>query len=252
MDDVSGARILIGESSPGDIIAGKVIISQAVVNTWIIMGVLTLVCIFLTHNMKVRPTSKRQIIAEYLVGTVNKLVGSNMGKAFAHYGPLVAALLCISACNSLSSMLGLTPATADFSSIFGWALVVFTLLTYWKIRGSGFGQYLLGYLKPIPVLLPINIISEAMFPVSMSFRHFGNVASGMIITMLVYSALASLSSAIFGAIPGLVGELLSNVPLFQVGIPAFLSIYFDIFSGCVQAFIFCMLMMINIKVASEG
>ena len=74
----------------------------------------------------------------------------------------------------------------------------------------------------------------------------------MIISMLVYSALASLSSAIFGAIPGLVGDLLSNVPLFQVGIPAFLSIYFDIFSGCVQAFIFCMLMMINIKVASEG
>ena len=252
MDDVSGAKILVGEASPGEIIAGKVIISQAVVNTWIIMGVLTLVCIFLTHNMKVKPTSKRQIVAEWLVGAVTRLVGTNMGEAFTYYGPLVAAVLCISACNSLSSLLGATPATADFSSILGWALVIFTLLTYWKIKAAGFGQYLLGYLKPIPVLLPINIISEAMFPVSMSFRHFGNVASGMIISMLVYSALASLSASVLGAIPGAVGQLLSGVPIFQVGIPALLSVYFDIFSGCVQAFIFCMLMMINIKVAAEG
>ena len=228
------------------------VLSGAVVNTWIVMAVIALFCIFLTRDLKVKPTSKRQLVAEWLVGTVNKLVGQNMGETFSSYGPLVAAVLSISALNSLSSLLGARPATGDFSSIFGWGLVIFTLITYWKIRASGIGPYLLSFFKPIPVLMPINVISEVMLPVSMSFRHFGNVASGMIISMLVYSALAGLSSTLLGALPGAVGELLKNVPIFQVGVPAFLSIYFDIFSGCVQAFIFCMLMMINIKVASEG
>ena len=57
---------------------------------------------------------------------------------------------------------------------------------------------------------------------------------------------------VFGAIPGAVGQVLKDVPLFQLGIPAILSVYFDLFSSCIQAFIFCMLMMVNIKLASEG
>ena len=227
-------------------------LSGSVVTTWIVMAVIVLICVFLTRNLKVHPTSKRQIVAEYLVGAATRLVKTNMGEKFSHYAPLAASVLSISVCSSLSSLFGAFSPTADLSSVLGWALVVFTLITYWKIRGSGLGGYLKGYLEPIPVLLPINIVSEFMLPVSMAFRHYGNVASGMIISMLVYSALAALSQMVFGAIPGAVGQIMSNVPLFQVGIPAILSIYFDLFSSCIQAFIFCMLMMINIKVASEG
>ena len=100
--------------------------------------------------------------------------------------------------------------------------------------------------------MPINVISEVMTPLSMAFRHFGNVASGSIISMLVYSALGAASAALFGLIPGVVGQVMSGVPLLQIGLPAILSIYFDLFSSCIQAFIFCMLMMINISVAAEG
>ena len=70
--------------------------------------------------------------------------------------------------------------------------------------------------------------------------------------MLVYSALGAASAALFGLIPGVVGQVMSGVPLLQIGLPAILSIYFDLFSSCIQAFIFCMLMMINISVAAEG
>ena len=227
-------------------------LSGAVVTTWIVMAVITLLCIFLTRNLQVHPTSRRQVVAEYLVNTLNKLVTGNMGERFSYYAPLAAAVLSISVCSSLSSLLGAFPPTGDFSTVLGWALLIFTLITYWKIKAGGFVGYLKGYLQPVAVLLPINIISEAMTPMSMAFRHFGNIASGMIITMLVYSGLAALSATVLGAIPGAVGELLKNVPIFQVGIPALLSVYFDLFSSCIQAFIFCMLMMVNIKLAAEG
>ena len=227
-------------------------LSGSVVTTWIVMAVITLLCIFLTRNLKVHATSKRQIVAEFLVKAANNLVNANMGERFGYYAPLAAAVLSISVCSSLSSLLGAFPPTGDFSTVLGWALVIFTLITYWKIKAGGIGNYLKGYLQPVAVLLPINIISEVMTPMSMAFRHFGNIASGMIISMLVYSALAALSATVLGAIPGAVGQVLSGVPIFQVGIPAILSVYFDLFSSCIQAFIFCMLMMVNIKLASEG
>jgi len=228
------------------------VLSGAVVTTWIVMAVVTLVCIFLTRNLKVHATSRRQVIAEFLVKSANNLVKNNMGERFGSYAPLAASVLAISVCCSLSSLLGAFPPTGDLSTVLGWALVIFTLITYWKIRAGGIGGYLRGYLQPVPVLLPINIIGEVMTPVSMAFRHYGNIASGMIISMLVYSALASLSTMVLGAIPGVVGQILSGVPIFQVGIPAVLSIYFDLFSSCIQAFIFCTLMMVNIKLAAEG
>lgn len=227
-------------------------LSGSVVTTWIVMAVITLVCIFLTRNLKVHADTKRQVVAEFLVNAANNLVKNNMGERFSYYAPLAAAVLAISVCSSLSSLLGAFPPTGDFSSVLGWALVIFTLITYWKIKAGGIGNYLKSYLQPVAVLLPINIISEFMTPMSMAFRHFGNIASGMIISMLVYSALAGLSATVLGAIPGVVGQILSGVPIFQVGIPAILSVYFDLFSSCIQAFIFCMLMMVNIKLASEG
>ncbi len=242
--EVNGARIVYQND--------WFLLSGSVVTTWIVMAVITLLCIFLTRNLKVHATSRRQIIAEFLVKSANNLVRANMGERFSSYAPLAASVLAISVCCSLSSLLGAFPPTGDLSTTLGWALVIFTLITYWKIKSGGIGKYLKGYLDPIPVMLPINIIGEVMTPVSMAFRHYGNIASGMIISMLVYSALAGLSATVLGAIPGVAGKILSGVPIFQVGIPAILSIYFDLFSSGIQAFIFCTLMMVNIKLAAEG
>ena len=96
-------------------------------------------------------------------------------------------------------------------------------------------------------ILPLNIISEVATPASMAFRLFGNVAGGMVITGLLYGALGSLSSAL-----GLTFEAGSwAFSVFQVGIPAVLSVYFDLFSGCIQAYIFSMLTMVNVGAAAE-
>lgn len=228
------------------------LLSEAVVNTWIVMAFITVLCLILTHNLKVRPTSKRQIIAEFIVQKVNGLVHENMGDKFSHFGPLVAAVLSISVFCSLSSLLGMFAPTGDLSTMMGWALVVFVLITYYKIKTKGLWGYIKGYFEPLPPLMPINVISEVMTPMSMAFRHYGNVAAGSIISLLLYAALAVLSKAVLGLIPGAVGAALSQIPIFQVGLPALFSVYFDLFSGCIQAFIFCMLMMVNISVAAEG
>ena len=244
--DLSGARILYQND--------WFMLSEAVVNTWIVMAVITAVCIFLTRGLKVHATTRRQIVAEWIVTKVNGLVSTNMGPKFrlSIYAPLAASVLGISTLSSLLGLVTMFSPTADLSTLIGWAAVVFVLITYWKIKTNGLGGYLLGYFKPLPPLMPINVISEVMTPLSMAFRHFGNVASGSLISMLVYSALGAASAALFGLIPGVVGQVMSGVPLLQIGLPAILSIYFDLFSSCIQAFIFCMLMMINISVAAEG
>ena len=178
------------------------------------------------------------------------MVSENMGAKFAGFGPFIAALMSLSALCSLSSMLGMYAPTSDLSTLLGWALLVFVMITYTKVRTNGVLGYFKGYTEPIAVLTPFNIISEIATPISMAFRHFGNIASGSVITALVYAALAALSNALFGWLPGALGEVLGQIPILQVGIPAVLSIYFDLFSSCLQAFIFCMLTMMYIGSAA--
>jgi len=135
---------------------------------------------------------------------------------------------------SLVSVIGLRPTTADLNTTLGWALIVFFLIHYSNIKFHGLKAYLKGYLDPIFIMAPLNVLSEIATPISMSFRHFGNMAGGLVITTLLMSGLAAFSNAILGFLP---------VPLFQIGIPGVLSLYFDLFTAAMQAFIFSMLTM---------
>ena len=243
--EVSGARVLIDIPE-----LGGPVLTQTIVNMWIVMAVIVGLCIFLTRGMQVHARTKRQIIAEFIVKKVNGMVQENMGQKFAGFGPFIAALMSLSALCSLSSMLGMYAPTSDLSVLLGWALLVFVMITYTKIRTDGILGYFKGYTEPIAILTPFNIISEIATPISMAFRHFGNIASGSVITALVYAALAALSNALFSWLPGALGEILGQIPILQVGIPAVLSVYFDLFSSCLQAFIFCMLTMMYIGAAA--
>ena len=100
-------------------------------------------------------------------------------------------------------------------------------------------------------MTPFNILSELATPVSMACRHFGNILSGVVIDGLIYAALATATKALFGLIPGAVGNVLGTIPFLSVGLPAITSLYFDWFSGVMQAFIFCMLTIMYITNAAE-
>ena len=246
--DVHGARVLF--EIP---ILGGIVITETVVNTWIVMAVIVGLCLFMTTGMQVHCRTKRQIVAEFIVTKINGMVGENMGERFLKvgYAPLICSIMALSALCSLSSMIGMYAPTSDLSTLLGWSLMVFVLITYNKFRSGGPLGYIKGYFQPIPVLLPFNIISEVATPMSMAFRHFGNIASGTVIMGLLRWALANLSAMIFTKLPGVLGQVFGWIPLFQLGIPAVFSIYFDVFSSLLQAFIFCMLTMMYIGSAAE-
>lgn len=238
---ISGAQIFFTIPMP----IQDLPVTAAQVNSLAVMLSILGLCLYLTHGIKVIPDSRRQLAAEWIVDTVNKLVRSNMGEKFMAFAPFVAGIMALSALSSLSSLLGLFAPTSDVNIILGWAILVFILITHYKLKG-GLWAYIKGFFSPIPVFAPLNIIGEVATPISMSFRHYGNVMSGMVISTLIAFALRSLSQALLGALPGLLGE----IPFLQIGLPAVLSLYFDIFSGCMQAFIFAMLTMMFISTAS--
>lgn len=239
--DVQGPKILF--EIP---VLGGIKVSETIVNMWIVMAVITLICFFLGRNLKVKNPSKRQLVAEKAVTMLTNMVTGVMGKRNAHWTPYIGTLLLLSAFSSLSSLTGLRPPTADLNVTLGWALVTFVMIQATKIKYHGFCGWLKGFADPVVVMTPMNIISELATPISMSFRHFGNIAAGLVITSLIYGSLAALSSAVLGWIP-----VLRDIPLFQVGLPAFLSIYFDLFTSCLQAYIFCMLTMVFVSNAQE-
>ena len=199
-------------------------------------------CLYFTHGLSERADLKRQHIAEWIVEKVDGLVNESMGDYFKGYSPFIISILGLSAFSSLSSLLGLYPPTSDLNVVAGWSILVFILITYYKLKG-GIGNYLKGFTEPIFVMTPLNVLGEIATPISMAFRHYGNVLSGSVIAVLIAAALQGLSSLLLGWLPGFLGE----IPFLRVGIPAVLSIYFDVFSGCMQAYIFAMLTMLNIS-----
>lgn len=220
----------------------ELIISEATVNSALVLISITALALFMAHGIRSGVKCRRHLIAEWIVESTDNLVKNNMGEYFRRFSPFICAILGYSAFSSLSSLVGLFPPTSDFSTVFGWALLVFILITYYKLKG-GMWNYVKGYFEPIPFFAPLNVIGEIATPISMSFRHYGNILSGSVISALIASALGGLTKSLFGSLPGKLGE----IPFLQIGLPAVLSIYFDVFSGLLQAFIFAMLTMLNIS-----
>ena len=294
---INGAKILYTFTDVP--LFGTVHITQTLVVSWLVMAIITVACVVLGSGLKVTNISRKQAVAETIYGALINFVHGNMGTGFDRYIPLVGAIFATSVVSNLISLLGIWSPTADLMTELGWALVVFVLITYHKIKSSGIGGYLKSYLDPIFVMAPINVISELFTPISMACRHFGNILSGTVISALIYAALATASYALFdllgsnivvaaailivgivlvvrarklkaaggkakGKIPGIVltvlgalsllaamtGGLAAKFPWLDIGIPAITSFYFDWFSGCIQAFIFCTLTTIFIKQAA--
>ncbi len=221
-------------------------VTESQVNSALVMIVILFFCLFITHGMSEKIVLKRQHLAEMIVEKVDSLVSESMGEYFKGFSPFIISILALSAFSSLITLCGLYPPTSDINIVGGWAVLVFFLITYYKLK-CGPINYLKSFTKPVALLTPINLISEVATPVSMAFRHYGNVLSGSVISVLLGTALAGLSSKLLGWLPG----FLADIPLLQVGIPAVLSIYFDVFSGCLQAFIFAMLTMMYVSGAFD-
>ena len=192
---IQGARILGYIDLP---LFGEVAITQTLAVSWLVMAIISALCIWLGSGLKVTGISRKQAVAEMVYTALVNFVRGNMGTEFDRYIPLVGTIFVTSVISNLISLLGIWSPTADLMTELAWGLVVFVLITYHKIKASGIGSYLKGFLDPIPILLPINIMSECFTPISMACRHFGNILSGTVISALVYAALVAANNALFG------------------------------------------------------
>ena len=195
---INGAKILATiENVP---LLGTVQITQTLVVAYVVMAIITGLVIWLGSGLTVTGISRKQAVAEMGYNAIVNFVRGNMGPNFDHYIPLVCTIFISSVVSNLIGLIGFWSPTADLMTELAWALVVFVLITYHKITSAGIGAYLKGFLDPIFVMAPINVMSECFTPISMACRHFGNILSGTVISTLIYAALTAANNALFGAL----------------------------------------------------
>lgn len=219
---------------------GDIPVTETVTVTWFIMLVLLIFSVSVTRNLK-REASGVQLVVEQVVKVINNLTKQNMGEKNAGFAPFVGTLLLLIGLSNIAGLFGLRPPTADLNTTMCLSITTFVLTQLFGIKSKGIGGYSKGFLEPIPLLLPLNIIGELANPVSLGFRLFGNITAGVIIMTLLYGALGSFTELLLGL----------TVPLLQAGVPSVLHIYFDLFAGLLQSFIFTMLTMVFISGAME-
>ena len=181
-------------------IFGGIPITQTTVSFLLVTILLCLASIYLGKGLKKRPDGK-QVLVEKGVLMLRNLVVDSMGEHNAHWTPFLGTIFLSSICGSFIGLTGFfRSATADISCVAVWALMVSAIIWYNNIKNLGFLGWLKGFTEPIVVMTPMNIISEVAQPLSMAFRHFGNVAGGGVITTLIYAALSTASAAVLNLI----------------------------------------------------
>lgn len=172
-----------------------------------------------------------QNVVELVVEMLDGMVKSNMGSHAKRYRNYIGSIFIFILISNISGLFGLRPPTADFGVTLPLGVITFFIIQYNNIKYNKFGAFT-DLFKPIPFLFPINLIGEIAVPFSLSLRLFGNVLSGTIMMSLIYSLLSD----------------------FAVGWPGILHVYFDVFSGAIQTYVFCMLTMAFTmqKIPSEG
>lgn len=166
-----------------------------------------------------------EIIVEMLDNMVKGSLGENAGK-FANYIGSIFIFILIS---NISGIFGLRPPTADYGVTLPLGLLSFCIIQYNNIKHNKLGA-VKSLMEPIPLFLPVNLIGEIAVPISLSLRLFGNVLSGTVMMALIYGL----------------------IPVFcRFGIPSVLHVYFDLFAGAIQTYVFCMLTMtyVNDKIS---
>jgi len=175
-------------------------ITQTTVSSFIVTVLLCTAFIYLGKRLKKRPDGL-QVMVEKGVMMMHGLVCETMGAHNGHWTPFILTIFLSSICGSFIGLTGfLRSSTADMSCTLVWAVMVSVVIWYNNIKNNGFVGWLKGFTEPIVVMTPMNIVSEIAQPVSMAFRHFGNVAGGGVITTILYTALSMASALVLNLI----------------------------------------------------
>lgn len=205
---------------------GGIPVPESVVITWGIMAVLVLLSAVLVRNLRLTPTGSIQVALETFIGWIYDFFTDIFGEKGRRYIPFLATVLLYIGCANIVGLFGLTPPTKDLNVTAGLAVMSIVLVEYAGISAKGGKGWLKSFTKPMPVMTPLNILEIGIKPLSLCMRLFGNVLGSFVIMELVKMV----------------------VPLF---IPMVLSLYFDIFDGLLQAYVFVFLTSLYIQEAIE-
>jgi F-type H+-transporting ATPase subunit a len=210
----------------------EIIIPETILNSILVITLLSILAIVVNYKIKKEKVDKAPSnfinLFEILVEFVDGMIRSNMGENGLSLAPFVATIITYLALSNILGIVGLTPPTTDISVTLTLAIMVFFMVQYTRIKSNGgFIGYFKSFTRPISIITPINIISDLANPISMAFRLFGNMMSGTLIVALLHGTLGYFSPLI-------------TTPL---------HLYFDLFTGLLQAYIFIILTMIFIDEA---
>lgn len=197
----------------------------------IIVVMLALIIFALVANRVIKKADPNKVpgtflnIIEYIVEAIDNLTVANMGSKHGHkFSNYIGTLFMFILLSNLSGLFGLRPPTADYGTTLALALITFCMIHY-----NGFkyqkASHITNLFKPL-LLSPINIIGEIATPLSLSLRLFGNILSGTVLMGLIYGLLPKLLTLVW---------------------PGALHVYLDVFSGTIQAYVFCMLTMVFVS-----
>ncbi len=201
-------------------------IYTSVVVTWIILAVVIILVLFLTRDFKVHNISKRQAAVEAIVMWLRNLISSIIGEEAAGYTDYIVTVLVFIALSNMIGLFGFTPPTMDLNVTLALSIMSIVLVEAAGIISKGPGGWLKSFAEPMPVIAPMNILELVIRPLSLCMRLFGNILGATVIMELIKHV----------------------VPII---LPAALSLYFDIFDGAIQAYVFCFLTSLYIKEAVE-
>ncbi|MBR4732108.1 MAG: F0F1 ATP synthase subunit A [Lachnospiraceae bacterium] len=166
-----------------------------------------------------------QNVVELIVEKLDGMVEGTMGRNAVKYRNYIGTIFIFILFSNISGLLGLRPPTADYGVTFPLGVITFTLVRFNQFKYHKPKEIWADMCSPLPpwlpIWFPINVISELAVPISLSLRLFANILSGTIMMTLVYGLLKWVATIW----------------------PAALHVYFDLFSGAIQTYVFCMLTM---------
>jgi len=211
----------------------EVLITDTIVSTWIIMGVLIIFGVIVrlrVHRFKDVPTGFQNVV-EMLVEFFDNYMRTTAGEKLMFLGNWFFTVFAFVLVSNLSGIIpGIRPPTADWSLTVALAIVTFMLIHAMGVKYRK-GEYLKSFFQPMFLFFPINVIGELARPISISFRLFGNMLAGLIMMSLLYAMAPLIARFVF---------------------PAFLHAYFDLFAGILQTYIFVTLSLSFIAGATEA
>lgn len=205
---------------------GGIDIAESVAVTWIIMAALVLISILVTRNLKVENPGKGQLLLETGVSSLQSMVQDMVGEKGHRYVPYLMTVLLYIGVANIIGLFGIKPPTKDLTVTVALAVMSIVLIEYSGIREKGAKGWLKSFAQPVAIMTPFNILELVIRPLSLCMRLFGNVLGAFVIM-----------------------ELIKQVVPAVVPVP--FSLYFDIFDGLIQAYVFVFLTSLFIKEAVE-